>query len=155
MMRYSSNMNMWAFTNDTSIHKGQEREVGLEIERLKYAYEIMNKDSIIINMASTDGIDTYSIYNTDYAVSKAGIIQLTKSMSLCLQDIKTIALAPNWVDTESTREMNQEYLKKELQRIKQKELIPISKVVNMIIHIIGDKNIPSGSIIRIDGDDNE
>ena len=121
----------------------------------KYAYKIMNKDGLIINMASTDGIDTYSIYNIDYAVSKAGIIQLTKSMSLILDDIKTIAIAPNWVDTESTREMNQDYLKEEMKRIDQKKLIPVSTIVNKIIHLIGDKNIKSGSIIRIDGEENE
>lgn len=50
----------------------------------KYALDIMNKEAIIINMASTDGIDTYNIYNLDYAVSKAGIIQMTKSLALIL-----------------------------------------------------------------------
>ena len=117
----------------------------------KYASKIMN-DGLIINMASTDGIDTYSIYNIDYSVSKAGIIQLTKSLSLILKDIRVIAVAPNWVDTESTKEMNLEYLQSELQRIGQKKLIKVDTVVNKIIHIIVDKNILSGEIIRIDGE---
>ena len=121
----------------------------------KYAKDIMNKNGIIINMSSTDGIDTYSLYNIDYSVSKAGIIQLTKCLSLIYNDIHIIAIAPNWVDTESTREMSQEYLNEELKRIGQKELIRVETVVNKIIHIIVDKNIKSGSIMRIEGNENE
>ncbi len=120
----------------------------------KYAISDMN-EGIVINMASTDGIDTQSIYNIDYSASKAGIISLTKSFALSYQNIKFISIAPNWVDTESTREMNQDYLNKELKRINQKKLITIDNVVNKIIHTIVDKNIKSGDLIRIDGDDNE
>lgn len=121
----------------------------------KYATKIINKDGIIINMSSTDGIDTESIYNIDYAASKAGIISLTKVFSLSYKDFRTIAVAPNWVDTESTNEINKDYLQKELKRIGQKKLISKDTVINKIIHIIGDKNIKSGSLIRIDGDIDE
>ena len=118
----------------------------------KYAKDYMNNNSIIINMSSTDGIDTYSIYNIDYSVSKAGIIQLTKCLSLILDNIRVVSIAPNWVDTESTREMDSNYLESELKRIGQKKLITKEEVINKIIHIIVDKNIKSGSIIRIDGE---
>ena len=121
----------------------------------KYALNYMDNDSYVINMSSTDGIDTESIYNIDYSASKAGIISLTKSFALSYPHIKFISIAPNWVDTESTREMNQDYLKEELKRINQKKLITIDFVVNKIIHIIVDKNIKSGDLIRIEGDDDE
>ena len=115
----------------------------------KYAIPLINENGKIINMASTDGIDTYSIYNLDYAISKAGIIQLTKSMALIFDNIKTIAIAPNWVNTESTNEMNQDYLKEELKRIGQEKLITKEKVVDAIIDSINNKNIKSGEVIRI------
>ena len=121
----------------------------------KYCKDYMNKDGIIINMSSTDGIDTYSLYNIDYSVSKAGIIHLTKCLSLILNDLKVISVAPNWVDTESTNEMNKNYLESELKRIGQKKLIKVSTVVDKIINIIVDKNIKSGSIIRIEDEDDE
>ena len=114
----------------------------------KYALDIMNKDAIIINMASTDGIDTYNVYNLDYAVSKAGIIQMTKSLALIL-DKKVIAIAPNWVDTESTRSMDKEFLNHELKRINQKELIKVDKVIDVIIDSINNKVLKSGEVIRI------
>ena len=115
----------------------------------KYLVPLMQDNSIIINMSSTDGIDTYSIYNFDYAISKAGIIQLTKSMSLIFPNIKTIAIAPNWVNTESTMEMNQDYLNQELKRIGQEKLINVNTVTDKIVSIINDKNIKSGEVIKI------
>ncbi len=121
----------------------------------KYSKDYINKEGIIINISSTDGIDTYSLYNIDYSVSKAGIIHLTKCLSLILSDIRVISVAPNWVDTVSTREMNKDYLDNELKRIGQKKLIKISTVVDKIVHIIVDKKIKSGSIIRIEGEENE
>ena len=121
----------------------------------KYAINILNNNSIIINMTSTDGIDTCSLYNIDYSASKAGIIQLTKVFALSYNNFRTVAIAPNWVDTESTREMDEKYLQDELIRIDQKRLISKEEVIKKIIHIIVDKNIKSGSLIRIDGDDNE
>ena len=87
--------------------------------------------------------------NLDYAISKAGIIQLTKSMSLIFSNIKTIARAPNWVNTESTMEINEEYLKQELKRIGQEKLIKVDTVTDKIISIINNKNIKSGEVIKI------
>jgi len=115
----------------------------------KHIAKIINQTGIIINMASTDGIDTYSIYNIDYAVSKAGIIQLTKSLALILKNIKVVAIAPNWVDTESTLEMNEDYLKEELKRIKQEKLISKERVVDVIMDTINNDNIKSGEVIKI------
>ena len=39
-------------------------------------------DGIIVNIASTDGIDTYSKYSMLYSASKAGIINMSRSMAL-------------------------------------------------------------------------
>lgn len=115
----------------------------------KYSIPIMNSNSIILNMASTDGIDTYNLYNLDYAVSKAGIIHLTKCMSLMCPTIKTIAIAPNWIDTDSTNEIDKRFLKAEMQRINQKELISIEKIINVIVNCLDNKNIESGEVIKI------
>ena len=112
-------------------------------------YLIENIKDFVINMSSTDGIDTYSIYNLDYAISKSAIIQLTKSMSLIFPNIKTIAIAPNWVETESTLEIDKTYLENELKRIGQKKLISIDTVSNKIIDIIKNNNIKSGEVIKI------
>lgn len=113
------------------------------------------RDGIVVNMASTDGIDTYSIYNIDYSTSKAGLILLTKILSNRYLDIYFVAIAPNWVKTESVMAMEPSYLESELKRVKQKRILLPFEVADKIMHIINKKDLESGSLIRIDGEDDE
>ena len=115
---------------------------------IKYFDSIV--DGFIFNMSSTDGIDTGSIYSIDYNVSKAGIDVLTKTFSLESKN-KIISICPNWVDTDSTNEMFNDYLESELKRIKQDKLINVEVIPKVIDKCIKENN-KSGSIIRIEGD---
>lgn len=112
---------------------------------IKGLKDILEKGTII-NISSTDGINTYGKLNIDYSASKAGLINLTKSLSLTLDNIKVVAICPNWVDTESIKEMNQEYLNKEMVRIHQRKLIKPKAVATKILEIING-SINSGEII--------
>ncbi len=105
----------------------------------------------IINISSTDGVDTGSTYSIDYNVSKAGINMLTKTFSLDTS-CKIISICPNWVDTKSTKSMNEEYLNSELKRIKQDKLISEVTIAKVIDESIKN-NVDTGSIIRIEGDE--
>lgn len=113
----------------------------------KYSKIYLN-NSLIINMSSTDGIDTYNEYNIDYAVSKSGIITLNKAMSLIDKSNKYLCIAPNWINTRSTREIDKTFLDNELKRIGQTRLIEINELINTISEIIN--NFESGSCYRID-----
>lgn len=119
---------------------------------IKHFSKIMNDNSLIINMSSTDGIDTYNELSIDYSASKAGIISLTKTFSLIFDDIKVISVAPNWVNTSSVKEMNQEYLKEELKRINQPRLIEVEELTEKIIELINSNELVSGEVYRIEGD---
>lgn len=60
----------------------------------------MPDGSSIVNIASTDGLK--AAFNTiSYGVSKAALIQLTKSLSVNLgtRGIRVNAIAPGWIDT--------------------------------------------------------
>ena len=105
-------------------------------------------DGMVINIGSTDGIDTFNEYNIFYAASKAGLINMTKSISLVTSN-KVICLCPNWLDSASTNEANSNYIKSELERIGQARLITLDEFNWAIDKIINDK-IDSGSIIRLD-----
>ena len=115
---------------------------------MKYFDDIV--DGYIFNISSTDGIDTGSIYSIDYNASKAGINSLTKTFSLVSSN-KIISICPNWVDTDSTRDMDKDYLNSELKRIKQDKLIN-EKTIPIVIDECIKKEVKSGSIIRIEGD---
>ena len=116
---------------------------------MKYFDDIV--DGYIFNMSSTDGIDTGSIYSVDYNASKAGINSITKTFSLASSN-KIISICPNWVDTESTKEMDENYLKDELKRIGQDKLINVDTIPKVIDYVIKN-DIKTGSIIRIEGDE--
>ena len=115
-------------------------------------YKLMDK-GIIINISSTDGIDTYQRLNIDYSASKAGLINLTKSLALILDNIKVYAICPNWVDTESIREMNKDYLKEEMKRIHQRKLIDSKTISKKVIDLINSKKDSGSIIIMGDNDD--
>ena len=105
-------------------------------------------DGMIINIASTDGIDTCSQYSIDYSSSKAGIINMSKSISLATNN-RVLCICPNWIDSNSTRSMNLEYLESELVRIGQSRLITMEEFIYGFDKIINSK-FNSGDIFRID-----
>ena len=116
----------------------------------KYLLDYMDK-GIVVNISSTDSIDTYNSLNVDYSASKAAINILTKTFALSYSNIKFISVLPNWTNTESIKEMNQDYLKEELKRIGQKKLEDPKEVASSIFNLINDRKIKSGEAIRIDG----
>ena len=120
---------------------------------IKYMSKLMNSNDYIFNISSTDGIDTGSTLSINYNVSKAGIINMTETISRIIKP-KIITICPNWVETEVTKDMNQEYLTNEMKRINQVKLIKPEKIPQVINELINNE-VESGSIIRIDGDINE
>ena len=103
----------------------------------------------IINISSRDGIDTYSPISLDYSSSKAGIINLSKNLSLCYPDKKIYCVCPGWINTDSVLVMNQDYLKNEMDRIGQKKLLDKSDVAYQIYSLV-DSSVVSGSVVIID-----
>ena len=116
---------------------------------MKYFDNIVN--GFIFNMSSTDGIDTGSIYSVDYNASKAAINSITKTFSMVSSN-KIIGICPNWVDTESTKEMDSNYLDSELKRIGQDKLVSVKTIPKVIDDCI-KINVLTGTIIRIEGDE--
>lgn len=110
----------------------------------KYASNV----STIINISSKDGIDTYNPISLDYSASKAGIINLSKNLSLCYLDKRILCICPGWINTESVLEMNPDYLKNEMKRVNQSKLLDKHYVAKKIFDIYNSK-ILSGSVVEI------
>lgn len=110
----------------------------------KYAKEV----ETIINISSKDGIDTYSPISLDYSSSKAGIINLSRNLSLYYKDKKIICVCPGWINTESVMNMNPNYLDNEMKRIGQNELLDKDYVAKKIFEL-ATSNVESGSVIEI------
>lgn len=127
-------------------------EVNLVGTFLMCKYAVENNVKEIINISSTDSVDTYSGLNIDYSSSKAGINILTKTFALTYPSIRIISILPNWIDTESVLEMEPNYLKEELKRVGQKKLLKKEDVSRKILEIL-NSNIKSGELVRIDEGD--
>lgn len=115
-------------------------------------YSKYNSNGLIINMSSTDGIDTYSEYSLDYSISKAGIIHMSKIIGM-ISSNKIICICPNWIDSNSTNEIDKDYLDSELKRIGQSRLIRIDELIDSIYKIIIDnynKKNRNTEVLRID-----
>lgn len=114
----------------------------------KYLYPYLNGGTIV-NVSSKDAVDTYNPISMDYCASKAAVNSLTKTFAQEFLNIKVIGVMPPWVNTESIREMNPEYLKNELNRTNQERLYEPYETAENIIKLLNDKNVDSGSILEV------
>ena len=78
----------------------------------KYAVNHVDK-GCIVNISSTNALDTYYPESMDYDASKAGVISLTHNFSLYLKDryIRVNVVCPDWIDTDMNLGMDEEYKK--------------------------------------------
>ena len=120
-------------------------------EAAKYMKE-KNK-GCIINISSTNGIDTNYPYSLDYDASKAGVISLTKNLAKEYAPyIRVNTIAPGWVNTEMNKSLEKEFKEKEQDKIllnRFAEDYEIAKVVYFIS--TDDASYINGTTIRVDG----
>lgn len=78
-----------------------------------------NKSGAIINISSTNAIDTLSPDSIDYDATKAAVVSMTKNFAqeLAPYNIRVNCIAPGWVDTDINAELPKEYLKEETEHI--------------------------------------
>lgn len=104
----------------------------------------------VINISSTDSIDTYSEYNVDYSVSKAGVNLLTNIFADKYKNIKFCTVMPNWIATDSVLSMNKEYLSDELKRVNQNRLLSCNEVSDLIFDVATNDKYKSKDVVRIE-----
>ena len=118
----------------------------------KYASLYMKSGSII-NISSTDAIDTNYIYGMDYDASKAGVISLTNNLAKQLApNIRVNAIAPGWVGTEMNKELDIDYIKEETNKILLKRFAEPSEIASVVSFLASDDaSFINGTVIRVDG----
>lgn len=114
---------------------------------------LKQKSGVIINISSTNAIDTNEIYSMDYDASKAGLISLTNNFADALAPfVRVIAIAPGWTKTESVLEMNPNYLKDEEQKILLKRMAQPEEIANVVAFLASaEASYINKTVIRVDG----
>lgn len=114
----------------------------------KYAVNHVDK-GCIVNISSTNALDTYYPESMDYDASKAGVISLTHNFSLYLKDrdIRVNVVCPDWIDTDMNLEMDEEYKKSLGVFLKPEEVakvvydVSVDKSVNDAVIRVGDNSV--------------
>lgn len=107
----------------------------------------------IINVSSTNALDTYYEYSLDYDASKAGLVSLTHNLAkYYAPNIRVNAVAPGWVDTEMNKELDSSYTKEECEKIYLKRFAKPEEIAKAIYFLASDDaSYITGEVLRVDG----
>ena len=106
----------------------------------------------IVNISSTNGIDSFYPYSMDYDASKAGVISLTHNFALhYAPTIRVNCIAPGWVNTEMNKELDEDYIKEECEHILLGRFSEPTEIAKEIYHVAVESTYLNDSVIKIDG----
>jgi 3-oxoacyl-[acyl-carrier protein] reductase len=107
----------------------------------------------IINMSSVAGV-IGNAGQVNYSASKAGLIGMTKSLAreVGSRNITVNAIAPGFIETDMTKELNQDYVGTMINQIPLKRLGNVEDVANVAV-FLGSSNSDyiTGQVISVDG----
>ena len=107
----------------------------------------------IINISSTNAIDTYYKESLDYDASKAGLNSLTLNFANIYAPVLNVnAFACGWINTEMNKNMDQEFKEKEASKILLNRFAEPEEIANVVYFLTTkEASYINGSIIRVDG----
>ena len=120
----------------------------------KYGGEVMLNQGFgsIVNISSTNGIDSFYPYSMDYDASKAGVISLTHNFAkLYAPKVRVNSIAPGWVNTEMNKELDEEYIKEECEHILLERFAEPQEIAEFIYYIGTQALYVNDAIIKVDG----
>ncbi len=121
----------------------------------KYAHQSMLKQKYgrIINISSTNGIDTFSTSCPDYDAAKAGVILLTRNLAKELAPyIQVNSIAPGWIDTEMNKDLPKDFIKEEIEKIYVKRMGKPEEIAKVVLFLASDDaSFINGATIKVDG----
>ena len=124
------------------------------VSKKVYPYMKEKKWGRIINIASTNGINTYFPVSLEYDASKAALISLTHNLAIEFSPYVNVnAIAPGFIGTESELSgYDKEMLDIETDKILLKRYGDPKEVAYLVKFLISDEaNYINNAVIRIDG----
>lgn len=116
-------------------------------------YMIDNKEGSIINISSTNGIDSMYVESLEYDASKVGVISLTHNLANYLKPfVRVNCVCPGWVNTEMNDNLDKSYIEEENKKIMLNRFGSPEEIANVIYFLASDEaSYINSSIIKADG----
>ena len=114
--------------------------------------KIMPDGGAIINVSSTNGTKTISPECLDYNISKIGLQSLTRDLAFQFRpSIRVNAVAIGWANTNMNKDLPDDYIKTELEKIYLGRFAEPEEIANAIYFLASDEaSYVNGSILTID-----
>ena len=111
------------------------------------------KSGAIINISSTNGINTYYPTSVDYDASKSGLISLTYDSAVQFAPyVRVNCVAPGWVNTEMNKELPEDFVKEETKRILVKRFAEPEEIAKVATFLASDDaSFINSTVIKVDG----
>ena len=120
----------------------------------KYARDLLiASKGNVINISSTNGIDTMYEESADYDASKAGLINLTMNLaSAFAPNVRVNTVAPGWIETHKTLDMNPSFKSSEESKILLGRFAKAEEVAEVVYFVASEEaSYVNASVIRVDG----
>ena len=112
-----------------------------------------NKKGKIINISSTNALDTYYPESCDYDASKAGVISLTHNFARSFAPfINVNCICPGWTKTDMNKDLSIDQIEKERKKILLGRFANKEEIAKVILFLASNKaSYINDTIIRVDG----
>ena len=121
----------------------------------KYVGKVMleAKSGKIINISSTNAIDTYYPESCDYDASKAGVISLTHNFARYFAPfIQVNCICPGWVKTSMNKDLSIDQIADEKKKILLGRFAEPEEIAKVVLFLSSSQaSYINDSIIRVDG----
>ncbi len=114
---------------------------------------LKQKSGSIINISSTNGIDTYYPTSVDYDASKSALINLTYNSAVQFSPyVRVNCIAPGWVNTEMNKELPEDFIKDETDKILLKRFAEPEEIAKVVTFLASkEASFINSTVIKVDG----